>query len=41
MRLKRERDNTFHSTSRKWKKEQKRLGTKRQRSNSKSLMKEV
>ena len=37
MKLKKARDNAFHSTSRKWKKEQKRLGAKRQRQNSKAL----
>lgn len=38
MKLTKERDNAFYSTSRKWKKEQKRLGTKRQRSNGKTLI---
>lgn len=41
MKLTKERANDFHSTSRKWKKEQKHLGTKRQRSNSKFLAKEI
>jgi hypothetical protein len=41
MKLKKERDNAFHSTSRKWKKEQKRQGAKRQRANSRYLTREA
>lgn len=39
-RLKKTKANDFHSTSRKWSKELKRLGVKRQRANSKALIKE-
>ena len=41
VKLRKERDNAFHSTSPKWTKMQKRLGTKRQRENSKCLIKEA
>ena len=39
--LKRERDNAYHSTSRRLSKVQKRQGTKRQRANNKQLAMEA
>jgi hypothetical protein len=41
MKLKRARDNAYHSLSRKWDKKQKRQGAKRQRANSKYLIREA
>ena len=41
MKLKKARTNAFYSTSRGWKKTQKRMGTKRQRENSKYLIAEA